>query len=176
MTVTAGTLAWMALGMPAVAAVRVMVPMYYALQDSRSPAVLSLFGLAVTAGLGWWLSRRWEVQGLAAGLSAGSWAHGLALAWRLRHRARALHGWFPAAALLRQSLAAAAVGLFAWAAVSLGDWPLGPHSPTNWAVLLGTLTGAVALYAAINLALGEPEVRHWIALLRRLARRARTGR
>ena len=175
-TVTAGTLAWMALGMPAVAAVRVMVPMYYALQDSRSPAFLSLLGLAVTAGLGWWLSLRWEVQGLAAGLSAGSWAHGLAMAWRLRHRARELHGWFPAAALLRQSLAAVAVALFTWAAVSLGDWPLGPHSPTNWAVLLGTLIGAVALYAAINLALGEPEVRHWIALLRRLARRVRIGR
>jgi putative peptidoglycan lipid II flippase len=170
---TARTLAWMAVGMPAVAAVRVMVPIYYALQDSRSPALLSLFGVGVTAALGWAFSQRWEVQGLAAGLSAGAWAHALAMGWRLRRRAAPLRGWFPARAVLRQGLASAAVGALAAAVVALGDWSLGPASLLNWAVFLFAVLGGVALYAAISLALGEPEARNWIGLLTRIAQRLR---
>jgi len=167
---TARTLGWMALGMPAVAAVRLMVPIYYALQDTRSPAALSLFGLAATAGLGWAFSERWEVQGLAAGLSAGTWAHALAMAWRLRMRSR-LHGWFPWSSLARQGLATLAMAAFAWAALPWGDWRLGPSDAFNWIVFVGLLAGAIAVYMGANAALGEPEVGHWLRLLRRAGRR-----
>jgi putative peptidoglycan lipid II flippase len=165
---TAAVLQLMALGMPAVAAVRIMIPIYYALNDSRTPALLSLLGLGVTGLLGWELSRIWEVRGLALGLTAGSWAYCLAMALRLRGRESALAGWFPRASLARQCLSASAVALFAAWVTSAGDWARGPHSVWNWIVFVAAVAGAVAVYAGANFALGEPEVRNWIVLLRRV--------
>ena len=167
---TTDTLRVLALGMPAVAAVRVMVPIYYALRDSRTPAILSLLGLAVTAALGWELSRRWEVLGLAAGLTAGTWVYCLALVWRLRGKSAALQGWFPLSAVAKQLLSCAGVAAYAYWAMGFGDWGLGPASPENWAVLATTVGGAVIVYGGSAWLLGEPEVRNWLALAKRVAR------
>ncbi|MEE8555045.1 MAG: murein biosynthesis integral membrane protein MurJ [bacterium] len=167
---TTGTLRVLALGMPAVAAVRVMVPIYYALQDSRTPAILSLLGVAVTAALGWELSRRWDVLGLAAGLTVGTWVYCLALVWGLRGKSAALQGWFPFSPVAKQLLSCAAVAAYAYVAVGFGDWRLGPGSPENWAVLAATVGGAVLVYGGSAWLLGEPEVRNWLALARRVAR------
>ena len=41
--------------------------------DARTPVAVSTATLLVTGALGWWLSQRWEVQGLALGLSGGTW-------------------------------------------------------------------------------------------------------
>ena len=165
--ITADTLRLLALGMPAIAAVRVMVPVFYALKDARTPALVSLATLFVTAGLGWWFSRYWEVRGLALGLTAGSWFNCLLLGFTLRARAHRLSGWFPLRAASLQAAAAAAMGVLAYWATGQGEWQVGGQSAWNWTLFAATLLGGGGFYLAVTLILGEPESRRWLHLLNR---------
>lgn len=174
---TADALAVMALGMPAVALVRVMVPVFYAFSDSRTPVWAAVAALAATAALGWELSRRYEVVGLAAGLSLGMWFQCAVLALVLRRRAAPLGRWFPWTAVGLQGIAALLMGLAVNAAHGYGLWAAGPASLRNWAVLTAMVGGGALLYFGLTLWWGEPQAAHWLGLLRRLgARLRRLGR
>jgi len=151
-----------ALGLPAVALVRLQTSACYALQDTKTPVRIAAFGLALTAGLGWHWSQTLEVTGLALGLSAGTWVQAVLLAFGLRRHSR-LQGALPWLDFLRQLAAALAMGLLT-AYVSLQwDWNSGPANATNWAVFLGLLLGAALFYFAAVLVLRDP---HAHSLLR----------
>ncbi len=168
---TARTLQWMAVGMPAVALVRVMVPIFYATGNSRTPVLISAAAVGVTGALGWWLSGPMQVAGLALGLALGTWFQALALGAALRGQARELGAWFPWRALGQQGIACALMGLAVYASSSFGDWALGPTHAANWLVFLPLLAGAALLYAALTLLQREEQALHWVRLFRRLARR-----
>ncbi len=170
---TARTLQCMALGMPAVAAVRVMVPIYYASGDSRTPVVISALTLGVTGALGWWLSRRYEVAGLALALSLGTWFQALAMFQRLSSRTERVHHWFPWRSVGRQALAALVMGVLAGGMAALGQWQRGPFSLGNWVLFIALLGLSVGVYAGLALLLREEQAWHWVALLRRVGARAR---
>ncbi len=171
---TADTLRLLALGMPALAGVRVMVPVFYALGDARTPVAISAATLVVTGLLGWWLSLRFEVLGLAAGLSGGTWFQCALLGLLLRRKAAHLEGWFPWRALGVQGAAALACGLAAWWAIRFGQWQLGAFSATNWMIFLLTLAGAAALYGAATLLLGDAQARNWLGLAKRVLGRRKS--
>jgi putative peptidoglycan lipid II flippase len=168
---TARTAQFMALGMPAVGAVRVMVPVFYALGDSRTPVAISALTLGVTTGLGWWLSGRYEVAGLALGLSLGTWFQAGLMFWRLGHVSGELRGWFPWRGIGQHGLAAAVMGVAAGLLQPLGTWRLGPFSAANWVVFAALLGCAMGLYAGVTLLLGEEQARHWVRLFNRVRRR-----
>jgi putative peptidoglycan lipid II flippase len=185
---TSRTAEWMALGMPAVAAVRVMVPVFYAMGDSRTPVAISALTLGVTTGLGWWLSSLYEVAGLALGLSLGTWFQAGMMFWALGHKSGrksgtpqataqpavqpvTLRNWFPWRGVGQHVLAALAMGIAAYGIQLLGTWERGPFSVTNWIVFLAMLTAAITLYAVVTLALGEEQARHWVRLLQRVGKR-----
>jgi putative peptidoglycan lipid II flippase len=172
---TARTLQWMALGMPAVALVRVMVPIFYTTGNARTPVLASAASVAVTAGLGWWLSGPFQVQGLAIGLTVGTWFQALALAWGLRGQAHALGAWFPWRGTAQQLGACVLMGAAAAGAVRFGRWDLGPAHFANWLVFLPLLIGAVALYAALALLQREEQSLQWVRLLGRIGRRLGLG-
>ncbi|HKI99648.1 MAG TPA: murein biosynthesis integral membrane protein MurJ [bacterium] len=172
-TQTANTLMLMALGMPAVAAVRVMVPTFYAFDDARSPVIAAALTLGVTAALGWWLSRTYEVEGLAAGLTLGTWFQCGVLAFWLRRKTRPIGRWFPREALLRQGVPSLAMGAAAYLLQRHGVWERGPFALANWAVFGSVVVGGACLYFGMTLLLREPQAWHWLALLRRLGRRLR---
>jgi putative peptidoglycan lipid II flippase len=172
---TADTMALMALGMPAVASVRVLVPTYYAFGDARTPVLAAALTLGVTTGLGWWLSRLYEVEGLAAGLTLGTWFQLALLALWLRRKTRAISPWFPRETLLRQGLPAAAMGLAVWALQRHGHWQRGPFDGGNWVLFGAIVVGGAVLYFALSLLLREQQAWHWLALLGRLWGRASRG-
>jgi len=169
---TVAALRMLALGLPAVGGTRVMVPVFYALGDARTPVAVSAVTLVVTGLLGWQLSLRWQVAGLALGLSAGTWVQFGLLAWQLRRRAAHLPPWFPWREAGLQTVAAAVVGLAAAWAMDLGRWEAGGAAAVNWAVLGGTVGGGAALYLALTLLLGEQQARNWVRVLGSAARRA----
>jgi putative peptidoglycan lipid II flippase len=173
---TARTLQWMALGMPAVALVRVMVPIFYATGNSRTPVLISAVSVGVTGALGWWLSGPLQVAGLALGLTLGTWFQALALGAALRGEGKELGAWFPWRGLGQQGIASALMGMAAYGSSRLGDWPLGPTHAANWLVFLPLLGGAGLLYAALTLLQREEQALHWVRLFRRLARRLGRGR
>jgi putative peptidoglycan lipid II flippase len=163
---------FMALGMPAVAAVRVMVPVFYALNDSRTPVAISALTVGVTTGLGWWLSARYEVAGLALGLSLGTWFQAGLMFWQLGRKSSALRAWFPWRGVGQHALAAAAMGLVAFGVQALGQWALGPFSGSNWLVFVAMLASAAALYGGATIAMREEQARNWLRLIGRLRQRA----
>ena len=171
---TAASLQAMALGMPAVALVRVMVPVFYAFGDARKPVAVSTLTLFVTGGLGWLLSLRYEVVGLSLGLSLGAWFQCGALALSLRGREKVLGDWFPWRAVRLQGAVALVMGLLVAWIQGYGDWALGSFSPRNWAVFLIFVFGGAGGYLAGTLALGEREAGNWLNLFRRLAVRLAT--
>ncbi len=174
---TARTVRFMALGMPAVAAVRVMVPVFYTLGDSRTPVAISALTLVVTTGLGWWLSGRYEIAGLALGLSLGTWFQAGLMFWRLAVKSGELRHWFPWRGVGQHAVAAAGMALAAGLIQALGAWQLGPFSLTNWLAFVAMLVTAIGLYAGLTLALGEEQARHWVRLFGRVGRRlTRQGR
>jgi len=127
--------------------------------------------VAVTTGLGWWLSGRYEVAGLALGLSLGTWFQAGLMFWRLARKSGELRSWFPWRGVGQHALAAAGLGVAAYGIQGLGHWSAGPFSAANWLVFVAMLGAAAGLYAGATLALGEEQARHWIRLFGRVGRR-----
>jgi putative peptidoglycan lipid II flippase len=173
---TARTAQFMALGMPAVGAVRVMVPVFYALNDSRTPVTISALTLVVTTALGWWLSGIYQVAGLALGLSLGTWFQAGLMFWRLGRESDQLRHWFPWKGIGHHVLASVVMGIAAGLIQWWGHWDTGPFSGVNWAIFIALLSVAVALYAGGTLLLGEEQARHWIRLFGRVGRRLTAGK
>ena len=69
---TATTLRMFALGIPAVAVIRLQTSVFYALKDTKTPVLAAAVSIPLTGMLGWYLSTVTEVSGLALGLSAGT--------------------------------------------------------------------------------------------------------
>lgn len=174
--VTAQTLQLLAFGIPAIALVRMMTPVFYAFADARTPVLVSGATLLVTAALGWWLSQTMQVLGLALGLSLGAWFQVLMLAALLRRRAAVLGPWFPWGSTLRQGLVTAGMGVSVAWGDSLGRWEQGPASLYNWLLLVAVIGLAVAFYLGVTLALSDEQARHWIALVQRQVRKLRRNR
>ncbi|MBI4083690.1 MAG: murein biosynthesis integral membrane protein MurJ [Candidatus Lambdaproteobacteria bacterium] len=170
---TVTTLQLMALGLPTIAGTRVLVPVFYAFGDARTPVLVSAATLVVTCTLGWWLSLRWQVQGLALGLSAGTWFQYGALAWALQRRRRLPAPWFPWRSCGLQALAALAVAGVAYAIGGLGAWSRGALLGWNWLVLGALLAASVGVYLGITLLLREPQAGYWVKLAARVLRRFR---
>ncbi len=174
--VTARTLQLLAIGIPAVALVRMMTPVFYAFEDARTPVLVSGVTLLVTAGLGWWLSQSMQVLGLALGLSLGAWFQLLLLGALLRRRAAVLGAWFPWAGTLRQGFVSAIMGAAAAWGDSLGRWEQGPVLLYNWLLLVAVIGLAMAFYVGVTLALSDAQARHWIALAQRQVKKLRRMR
>ena len=180
-------------GLWAVSMQRVLVPAYYAMQDTRTPVVTAaasflanlLFALMFmgpvlasgtsviegwveegTAGLGVVDLRH---AGLALATSLAAVVNlGLLAAW-LRRRLPRLSLTPLLACVGRNLLAAGAMGLPVWAVASSVDWEGSGLAVRGLGLLVAVAVGAV-VYAAASWALGSPEiaaVRQQLARLRR---------
>jgi len=83
---TAFALAAYAPGLVFVGISRVVVPTFYALKDTRTPVLISVFTLIVNAGLGLWLMQVYSHVGLALALTFATVFNSAALLWALRRK------------------------------------------------------------------------------------------
>jgi putative peptidoglycan lipid II flippase len=70
---TAQALSVLALGLPAYVLVKVLAPAFFAREDTRTPLLATLMGIAVAVIAGLLVSHRFGVAGIAASISLGSW-------------------------------------------------------------------------------------------------------
>ena len=164
---TIPTLQAFALGIPAVAAVRIFISVFYAFKDTKTPVVVSALSLLVTGGLGWWWSLSWQVVGLALGLSVGTWFQGVLLGIFLSQRPEMQGSWLDWRSLWKYLLASTLMGGFAWQCSQWGDWAQGATLFQNWAVFCGLLGGAAGLYFLLLLLLKESQALRWLRWVRR---------
>jgi len=166
---TAGVLATLSLGLFFFAAVRVVVPAFYALRSTALPVAAALADAAVFVALCTALTPTMGLPGIGLASSAAAAVNVGVLLVVLRRREGRLRGRAIAASFLRIAAASAVMGALLWAARRL--LPLEALPGWRGAALLAAVIGAATLvYWAAALAVRAPEASE----LRRLAVRRRT--
>ncbi|MDY0190332.1 MAG: murein biosynthesis integral membrane protein MurJ [Desulfuromonas sp.] len=169
---TALALAAYAPGLLFVGISRVIVPTFYAMQDTRTPVWVSFWTLLVNMGLGLLLMGPWQHIGLAMALTCSSVFNAVALLVLLKLRigsiALSAVGW----TAIRVLLATAVMALIVHRLLLFGHWSLGVNS-TNIAVLLGAISVGIVSYLIGCYLLQIKELREVVTMLkRRLSHRA----
>lgn len=157
-------------GLLFVGASRVIVPAFYALQDTRTPVWVSFWTLLVNAGLGLLLMQSMAHLGLALALTLASMFNALLLVWLLRRRLGRLGLTGLGRQALRMVPALALMGLTVTMLLQLGHWQDAAQRPFNGGVLLLAVSAGAAVYAVAGQWCGVPIRQELNGLLRRRQR------
>jgi putative peptidoglycan lipid II flippase len=147
---TAQAMTWLALGLPAHVLVKALSPAFFARDDTFTPLVATLIGLAVTVLLALLLGHLLGPAGIAASIACGAWSSALVLVWR----GSATFGFAVDAGALRRLprivAAAMAMGGLLWL---MARWvpalTANAHGVVQAAVLAALISGAMALYGLL---------------------------
>lgn len=144
---TAGALACYAIGLAGYAGTRLMAPAFYALNDGRTPMLISLASIVTNLALNWILVGPLQERGLALSTSLVAISNFAALYWVMSRRIGGVDGRANAAAMARIALASGLMGLVCW-----GCWYLASTS----SMLTGTnfLVRAVAVIGCVGTGAG----------------------
>jgi putative peptidoglycan lipid II flippase len=160
---TSATLRTLVPFMLALAGINIVKKAFFALDERNALVAVGCAGLAVTAGLGYTLSRSMGLAGLGLSLSLSA---GLQLALYLillRRRMGTTLGLRGIGGPLLGMLAAAVpAALLAFSISQAGEWERGPASLLNWSVLAAAGASAAVVYVALGWVLGVPELRVWL--------------
>jgi putative peptidoglycan lipid II flippase len=163
---TAGALAALAAGLLFFAGVRVVVPAFYALKDTRLPVLAALADCAAFILLCAALTRPMGLPGIGLAASAAAGVNLAILLFVLRRREGRLHGREILAALARVGLAAAVMGACLEGA---RRW-LDLENARGWTgalLVVAVVLAAAALYWAAALLAGAPEPAELSAVVRK---------
>ncbi len=178
-TFTARALMFYAPGLLIFSLSKVFVPVFYALQDTRTPVIVAFWTVLLKIALSllfiltW--PEYWKHAGLALATVIGETINGGVLAWLL-HRRLGSPGWREIGYSAGRCLAAAlGMGVIAWSAHRwLAEWLPQVIRPAGLAQAGAVLTAiglAVAAYGLFTWLLGSPEIKSVKdALARKLAR------
>ena len=149
---TANALAAYSIGLAGYAAVKVLSPAFYALNDARTPMLVSLGSIAVNYVMNTLLVERFGHVGLAFSTSAVALVNFLLLALLMRRRIRRLEGRRLGKTVLRVSAASLLMGATAWGASELAaTLPLQGLALHSLQVLGGIGSAALVFYLACRL-------------------------
>ncbi|MET0339561.1 MAG: murein biosynthesis integral membrane protein MurJ [Polyangiales bacterium] len=169
---TGRSLAVQALGVWAVAAIRVVVPMFAAQQDTRSPVIASALNLVVFLGVSAALLRTLEHVGIAVANSVAAAAQLALLLWWLRRRTGPL-GLAPVwRSAGRALLASSAMAVVARLLAAKFDWTRPASELTRFVAFAVVAALALVSFVATALILRAPELRELAEAVRRRRRRA----
>lgn len=172
---TAHALVAQGLGLWTVAAVRQLVPVYYALGDTRTPVVVSAIDLVAFIALALGLRGAYGHVGVSIAVSGSSFVQMLLLWALLRRKLTSLRMVEVVDSMLRSLFASVAAGLTGWAVALLVGMPAGAGP---WRRLLpALLAGAafVGVFVVCARLVRSPELAALMgAVRRRLAPSAKT--
>jgi len=143
-------------GLLFVGASRVMVPAFYALQDTRTPVWVSFWTLLVNIGFGLLLMQPMAHLGLALALTLASLFNALLLAWLLRKRLGGLGLTGLGRQALRMLPALVLMGGAVALLLQLGHWQDVAQRSANGGVLLLAVAVGAVVYVVIGHWCGVP--------------------
>jgi putative peptidoglycan lipid II flippase len=79
---TAQALMWLALGLPAHVLGKLLSATFFARDDTRTPLMATLAGIAAAIACGLFVGRPFGASGVAASISVGAWSSAIILAWQ----------------------------------------------------------------------------------------------
>ena len=168
---TAVTLLGFLAGLWAGAGVRQTVPVFYALQDTRTPVKAAAVSLVVYVAAAALMYRRLETLGLALAVACSSVVNFGWLVAVLRNRLGRLGLRAVSASAIRAGLAAGACAVVARLVATVGAWELGGAAARNYGVLLAAVGAGLATYLVVAWVLRTPELPELVAAFRRRDRR-----
>lgn len=146
-----------AIGLVAVAAVRIVVQAFYALRDTRTPVAVAAAAMLVNIAGCLLLRGPLQNAGIALANSIAAGFAAIVLLVLLRRRLGALGGGVLVSSLLRIGFATAAMG---WVVDSLRPWVARPDAAIveGWLRLLALVGIGAVTYLAALAAVGAPEL------------------
>lgn len=165
---TADALSFYALGLVGYSLIKILAPAFYAIDDPKVPARVSLASIAVNVGLSALLVGPLGHRGLALSTSVVATANALLLLALLRHKVGPLHGGRMVRALAKIAAASAVLGAAAWGARA-GLEQLLPSDPlpARMAVVFGAIAAGAAAFAITCAALKVEEMGRVAEIVRR---------
>jgi putative peptidoglycan lipid II flippase len=164
---TSQALLYYSLGLAAFAGVRIVAPVFYSLQDTRTPVKVAFLSLIANAGLGVLLMSPLRHGGLALATSLAAGLNFGLLAILLRRKI----GPLGAGRILRSSGkhlgASLLMGVVAYEICSVGRWEMAGFTWEKLGLLSAGLLVGTLVYAASCYFMGSEEFRAAIGLLRR---------
>ncbi|MBI3179235.1 MAG: murein biosynthesis integral membrane protein MurJ, partial [Deltaproteobacteria bacterium] len=155
---TAHALEAFALGLPAIASIRVAGQVFFAIKDTRTPVACGAVGLAANLALAPLLAVHFDFVGLALSVSASAWLQLAVQLFFLRRRLGGLGLRRVAVGALRDAVAAGVMAVPVVLIATLGEWEQGLKAQ-NLVVLTVALLAGVLILAAAQAALRSPELR-----------------
>jgi putative peptidoglycan lipid II flippase len=141
---TAAALMFYAPGLIGYSAIKLAVPTFYTLRDSRTPVIVGAVSVAFNIALSLLLVRLLGFQGLALGTSVSSIFNAAVLLWLLRRRLGAIDGRRIGLAFAKVALAAVVMAAAAWSGERWLEFLVPGHS---------TLARLVHVFGGIGLGL-----------------------
>lgn len=167
-TATAQTLTWLALALPAHVLVKALSPAFFAREDTLTPLLATLKGVALALALAVLLGHFFGVGGIAAAIALGAWSTALTL---IRRGAETFGFSIDPDArrrLPRMVAAALAMGALLWLMARLVLPPAAAaHGLAQAAVLAILIAGGIAIYGLFLRLFGITGWRDAVSALRR---------
>lgn len=163
--VTSGVLAAYAIGLLGQASVKLFASGFYALRDTRTPVRVAVLAVALAAALAAWLMQYLGPAGIALGAAIGAYVNVGLLVGHLERRVGPLIGPDQ-----RRSLLAVLLGATTGAAAGIAVVAVLRERPVG-IVCVAALTAFGVAYGAVTAALGHPEARRLLGVLRTTAGR-----
>jgi putative peptidoglycan lipid II flippase len=171
---TAAVLAFGALGIFTYAARDLMIRVFFALGDSRTPLIVSVLSLGLTAGFMALAIGPFGLNGLAAATSGVTIVNACLVAWLLRRKLGELPLGSSIPVIIKAGMAAVLGGAAAWAVVRGLPDVLGPLGMRGAMILKLVTQGATCgiIYTLVLAMLGIPVVERFRDITKRFRRAA----
>lgn len=144
---------------------RILVPTFYALQDTRTPVWVSFWTFLVNAILGLILMGPLRHVGLALALSLSSVCNCLLLVWLLRRKIGSLGLFAVSSSLWRAFPATLFMAACTWLILQTVDWQMPGLSLGKMLVLGSAVAVGIAIYCGACLVCGVTEIRDGLQLV-----------
>jgi len=164
---TAAALRWLAAGVCSVALVRQTVPVFYAMEQTKSPVLMGVVSIFLYVVCTLLLKDRYGHVGLCMAATIAATGQGLGLVLVLRRQLGRLGLGQVVRSWLRALVASALMGPFVYAVARFGHWEAGGNSAKNILVLVLAVTAGVVVYAALARLFRSPELSRLIAAVHR---------
>lgn len=169
---TASALAFYAIGLAGYSALRILAPAFYALNDARTPMMISLLSMATNFVMNWMLVGVLQERGLALSTSTVALMNFVLLYAIMRRRIHGVEGVTTATAIGKILSASAVMGLGCWLISGAIAKAAGSGFAARLAnVVVSVLIGAAIFYVAASL-LRVEEIRAATDIIQRAKRKS----
>ena len=163
---TAQALLYYALGLPAFAGIRIIVPAFYSLQDTRTPVKVACLALLVNAGCGAILMTPLKHGGLALATSLAAVVNFTLLVILLRRKLGRIGAKKIFYSFLKSLGASLVMGFAAYMLCSAGPWHTSGATLGKILLLLGSVFSGMVVYGGMSYLLGGEEIHSVMTIVR----------